>query len=142
MGNFVSVPVGGEEPQDKKELAEVRCFTCKDGGDGLCVCDFENCFKSYHPLCAGKDDGFLSDEKFICVNLMVLIRGPNFDFLQIGTNVSTAEEVLIFQCICCPLHSVCNDCIGHVQFVQLGKQNKGLLEKQGHGVAAPAIVIC
>lgn len=23
---------------------------------------------------------------------MVLIRGPNFDFLQIGTNVLTAEE--------------------------------------------------
>nr|CAB3475023.1 unnamed protein product [Digitaria exilis] len=30
-----------------------------------------------------------------------------------------------FQCLCCPLYSVCHDCIGHVQFVQLGKQNKG-----------------
>lgn len=28
-------------PQDKRKLAEERCFTCKDGGDGLRVCDFE-----------------------------------------------------------------------------------------------------
>nr|CAB3479047.1 unnamed protein product [Digitaria exilis] len=100
---------GWKEPQDKKELAEVRCFTCKDGGDGLRVCDFENCFKSYHPLCAGKDDGFLSDEKFICDwHKCVNCRGSSD-----------------FQCLCCPLYSVCHDCIGHVQFAQLGKQNKG-----------------
>uniref|UniRef100_K3XRM7 Uncharacterized protein n=1 Tax=Setaria italica TaxID=4555 RepID=K3XRM7_SETIT len=30
-----------------------------------------------------------------------------------------------YQCLCCPVYSVCNACIGKVEFVQLKKQNKG-----------------
>jgi hypothetical protein len=35
-------------------------------------------------------------------NRMVLIRGPNFDFLQVRTFVLTAEEVLIISA--CAVH--------------------------------------
>ncbi|KAJ1286533.1 hypothetical protein BS78_03G359700 [Paspalum vaginatum] len=94
----------------KEEMAEDRCFTCKDGGD-LRVCDFEDCLKAYHPRCAGSGDGFLSpNEQFICDwHICVQCRGPSD-----------------YQCLCCPLYSVCHACLGKVEFVHLRKQNKGL----------------
>uniref|UniRef100_A0A0A9CTB1 Uncharacterized protein n=1 Tax=Arundo donax TaxID=35708 RepID=A0A0A9CTB1_ARUDO len=93
------------------EIAEACCFTCKDGGDeGLRVCDLKNCLKSYHPHCTGKEDEFLtSDEQFIC------------DW-HICVNCKGSSD---YQCFCCPLYSVCRDCLGKVEFVLVKKQNKG-----------------
>ncbi|WVZ67906.1 hypothetical protein U9M48_016922 [Paspalum notatum var. saurae] len=96
--------------QAKEEIAEARCFICKDGGD-LRVCDFEDCLKAYHPRCVGNGDGFLSpNEPFICDwHICVQCKGPSD-----------------YQCLCCPLYSVCRACLGKVEFVYLRKQNKGL----------------
>ncbi|TKW18109.1 hypothetical protein SEVIR_5G410900v4 [Setaria viridis] len=90
--------------QDKEEMAEECCFACKDGGDDLRVCDYKNCLKAYHPKCIWNDD-----EQFICDWHKCLNCRGSSDY----------------QCLCCPVYSVCNACIGKVEFVQLKKQNKG-----------------
>ncbi|XP_039809484.1 zinc finger CCCH domain-containing protein 44-like isoform X4 [Panicum virgatum] len=96
--------------QDNEEAAEEFCFTCKDSGDDLRVCDFKNCLKVYHPRCVGKEDGFLtSGEQFICGSHICVDCRRSSDY----------------QCLCCPLYSVCHACLGKVEFVQLRKQNKG-----------------
>uniref|UniRef100_A0A0A9F4D9 GYF domain-containing protein n=1 Tax=Arundo donax TaxID=35708 RepID=A0A0A9F4D9_ARUDO len=92
------------------EIAEECCFSCKDSGDELRVCDFKNCLKSYHPCCTGKGDDFLtSDEQFIC------------DW-HTCVNCKGSSD---YQCLCCPHYSLCHDCLGKVEFVQVRKQNKG-----------------
>lgn len=98
-----------KKKQDKAEIAEECCFTCKDG-DGLRVCDFKDCLKAYHPRCVGNEDGFLSpDRPFIC------------DWHTCVQCRRSAD----YQCLCCPIYSVCCACIGKVEFVLLRKQNKG-----------------
>ncbi|XP_062207690.1 zinc finger CCCH domain-containing protein 44-like isoform X2 [Phragmites australis] len=90
--------------------AEEYCFTCKDGGSDLRVCDFKNCLKAYHPRCTGKGDDFLtSDEQFIC------------NWHTCGTCKGSSD----YQCLCCPLYSVCRDCLGKVDFAQVRRQGKG-----------------
>ncbi|XP_025817128.1 uncharacterized protein At5g08430-like isoform X2 [Panicum hallii] len=122
----------GRKRQDN-ETAEECCFTCKDGGDDLHVCAFKNCLKVYHPRCVGKEDGFLtSGEQFICGSHICVDCRRSSDY----------------QCLCCPLYSVCHACLGKVEFVQLRKQNKGfcsiclnrviLIEK--NAVADPDVV--
>ncbi|XP_062227749.1 uncharacterized protein At5g08430-like isoform X3 [Phragmites australis] len=94
----------------EEDITEARCFTCKDGGDDLRICDLKDCLKFYHPHCTGKGDDFLtSDEQFICEwHTCVNCKGSSD-----------------YQCLCCPLYSVCRDCLGKVEFVQVRKQSKG-----------------
>lgn len=100
--------MGRRGKQTVEDIAEEFCFVCKDGGD-LRVCDFKNCLKAYHPRCVGKEDDFLSsDDQFICDWHKCVI----------------CERNTYYQCLCCPNSSVCGDCLGEVEFVQV-KQNKG-----------------
>ncbi|CAL4946279.1 unnamed protein product [Urochloa decumbens] len=92
---------------DKEEIAEECCFSCKDGGDDLRVCDFKNCLKAYHTHCAELEDG--SDGHFIC------------EWHKCASCKGSSD----FQCLCCPHYSVCHACLGNVEFVQLKKQSKG-----------------
>ncbi|XP_066348318.1 uncharacterized protein At5g08430-like isoform X3 [Miscanthus floridulus] len=95
---------GKRQRQEKDKMAEECCFICKDSGHDLRVCDSRNCLKAYHPGCVqNKDEGFICDWH-ICVQC----RGRSD-----------------YQCLCCPLYSVCCACLGKVEFVQLRKQNKG-----------------
>ncbi|KAL6840079.1 hypothetical protein ACP4OV_029889 [Aristida adscensionis] len=91
-------------------MAESFCFMCKDAGENLRHCDFGNCVKAYHPRCLGlADDASSSDEQFIC----------DCHFCV------DCKESSDYQCLCCPIHSVCRDCIGKVEFVRVRKEGKG-----------------
>ncbi|KAL6883623.1 hypothetical protein ACP4OV_011037 [Aristida adscensionis] len=95
---------------ERSMAAEPFCFMCKDGGDDLRRCDFENCLKSYHPHCVGlEDDVPSSDGQFIC----------DCHFCV------DCKESSDYQCLCCPIHSVCRDCIVKVEFIQVRKEGKG-----------------
>ncbi|XP_015698055.1 zinc finger CCCH domain-containing protein 44-like isoform X2 [Oryza brachyantha] len=97
--------------QKADDIAEELCFVCKDRGN-LRVCDSKNCLKAYHPRCVGKEDNFLnSDDQFICELHKCASCKGNSDY----------------HCLCCPISSVCCECLGKAEFVQLRKQSqKGL----------------
>ncbi|CAO2196697.1 unnamed protein product, partial [Urochloa humidicola] len=91
----------------KEEIAEECCFSCKDGGGELRVCDFKNCLKAYHAHCAELEGG--SDEHFICE----------------WHKCANCKQSSDYQCLCCPHYSVCHGCLGNTEFVQLKEQSKG-----------------
>ncbi|KAF0917687.1 hypothetical protein E2562_021192 [Oryza meyeriana var. granulata] len=105
--------MGRRSRQRADDIAEELCFVCKDGGDDLRVCDFKNCLKAYHPHCVGKEDSLLnSDDQFMCELHKCASCKGNSDY----------------HCLCCPSSSVCCECFGKAEFVQLRKQSqsKGL----------------
>ncbi|XP_044450465.1 zinc finger CCCH domain-containing protein 44 isoform X6 [Triticum aestivum] len=113
-GGSVPRPVSEDdtetEPEPDGEEGDF-CFVCKDGGH-LRLCDYRNCNKAYHPKCVEKDDDFLnSDENFICGwHTCCICKGRSY-----------------YQCLCCPVKSVCCGCLREADFVQVGRrQTKGL----------------
>ncbi|KAL6614050.1 hypothetical protein ACP70R_036320 [Stipagrostis hirtigluma subsp. patula] len=120
----------GMKRKPLEDIAEQCCFMCKDGGEDLRACDFKNCLKAYHPHCLGKGEEFLDrllSGEFIC------------DWHKCVDCKGSSD----YQCLCCPIYSVCHDCIEKVEFVQVRKQSKGfcqsclnlaiLMEKNGDG---------
>ncbi|GMJ08242.1 hypothetical protein HRI_004493400 [Hibiscus trionum] len=92
----------------KEEIAEDYCFFCKDGGL-LRVCDHNNCLKSFHPRCAGRDDSLLeTEDRWLC--------GWHFCFL--------CNKQAKFHCFCCPI-AVCGRCLCDTEFAVI-KGARGL----------------
>ncbi|XP_052205981.1 uncharacterized protein At5g08430-like isoform X2 [Diospyros lotus] len=93
--------------QNKVEIAEDWCFSCKDGGK-LIVCDHKQCLKAYHAECVEKDESFFETEKsWICNWHSCFICQRNSKFL----------------CFCCPT-AVCQHCILNAEFARV-RGNKG-----------------
>ncbi|XP_019419914.1 PREDICTED: uncharacterized protein At5g08430-like isoform X2 [Lupinus angustifolius] len=91
----------------KEEIAEDWCFLCKDGGS-MRVCDFKDCLKVYHPVCAGEEDSFLEADTYWCCASHYCFR---------------CHRTSKFKCICCPT-AVCGRCLGYGEFA-IVKRDKG-----------------
>ncbi|KAK8482031.1 hypothetical protein V6N11_083385 [Hibiscus sabdariffa] len=95
----------------KEEIAEDYCFFCKDGGL-LRVCDQNNCLKSFHPQCAGRDDSLLeTEDRWLC--------GWHFCFM--------CNKPAKFHCFCCP-SAVCGRCLCDAEFAVI-KGARGLCNR-------------